>query len=76
MDPLPDSLYEVSNDEHMSMYIAALGRSVLVLHDLLNNKASVTAAENAPTDEKKDAATDEKGAAAEKAAEKGTGASK
>ncbi len=36
------------------MYISSLGRAVLVLHDLLNNKAIVTAAENTIPEEIKD----------------------
>lgn len=38
MDPLPASMFEVTNDAHLSMYIASLGRSVVALHDLLQNK--------------------------------------
>ncbi len=38
VDPLPASMFEVTNDAHLSMYIASLGRSVVALHDLLQNK--------------------------------------
>jgi hypothetical protein len=31
-------MFEVTNDAHLSMYIASLGRSVVALHDLLQNK--------------------------------------
>jgi hypothetical protein len=37
-DPLPAALFEVTNDEHLSMYVAALGRSIVALHELSNNK--------------------------------------
>ena len=37
-DPLPASLFEVTNDEHLAIYIGALGRSVVALHDLSANK--------------------------------------
>jgi hypothetical protein len=38
VDPLPASMFEVTNDAHLSIYIASLGRSVVALHDLLQNK--------------------------------------
>jgi hypothetical protein len=38
VDPLPTSMFEVTNDAHLSIYIASLGRSVVALHDLLQNK--------------------------------------
>jgi 26S proteasome regulatory subunit N8 len=40
VEPLPDALFEVSNDEHLSMFVASLGRSVVALHDLLLNKSA------------------------------------
>ncbi len=66
VDPLPDALFSVSNDEHLSMFIASLGRSVTALHDLLTNKSAHAEAESrVGVDDKKadDKATDAKAAA-------------
>ena len=38
VDPLPTALFEVTNDAHLGMYVASLGRAVVALHELLQNK--------------------------------------
>jgi 26S proteasome regulatory subunit N8 len=35
---LSSALFETSNDAHLVMYVSSLTRSVLALHDLVNNK--------------------------------------
>ncbi len=34
-DPIPQALFEVTNDEHLVMYTASIARSVIALHNKL-----------------------------------------
>ncbi len=73
---MPAALFEVTNDEHLAMYISALGRSVVALHELSNNKIKHKELEraegNAPAAEgkKEDKEGDKAAAAGDKAAKK------
>jgi hypothetical protein len=42
VEALVRSMLVKTNDMHLAMYLAALVRSVLALHDLLNNKIQVS----------------------------------
>jgi hypothetical protein len=55
VDPLRSALFEVTNDEHAVMYVAALVRSVTSLHDLVANKAKFKEAEEGGGGGEKDA---------------------
>ena len=65
-DPLPTSLFEVTNDEHLSIYIGALGRCVVALHDLSANKKSHKELENLERTKEKEGKVAEKAAAEKK----------
>ncbi len=77
VDPLRTALFEVTNDQHLVLYVASLVRAVTSLHDLVSNKAKTkdgdVAEEKKPEDkdkkEKEDKEKKEKekdGAAAKK----------
>ena len=73
MDPLPASLFEVSNDAHLSIYVASLGRAVVALHELLQNKRKFKEEGGKEGEDKEKAAAGEKEKAAAGALEKGSG---
>lgn len=54
-----DSLYVKTNDQMLVVYLAALVRSIIALHNLINNKLTNRDAEKKETD-KKDTKKEEK----------------
>ena len=54
-----DSLYVKTNDQMLVVYLAALVRSIIALHNLINNKLTNRDAEKKET-EKKETKKDEK----------------
>ena len=54
-----DSLYVKTNDQMLVVYLAALVRSIIALHNLINNKLTNRDAEKKETD-KKEIKKDEK----------------
>jgi len=55
-----DSLYVKTNDQMLVVYLAALVRSIVALHNLINNKLTNRDAEKKETDGKKDTKKEEK----------------
>lgn len=55
-----DSLYVKTNDQMLVVYLAALVRSIVALHNLINNKLTNRDAEKKETDKKETTKKDEK----------------
>jgi 26S proteasome regulatory subunit N8 len=58
VDSVVHSLFEMTNDQHLVIYMASLTRAVLALHDLVNNKVKFKDLEDKADAPKEKAAVD------------------